>query len=199
MRTFGIKLALEKVHRPPQKMRLFAQVQPHIVCASLKPLHVVGAKKYNPSRRADHQAVQERARGAHALQQSGYPPVQPIALLAPDLKPGALQGLMESAPVERLQEVVESVGVECWQCVAVIGRHEITTGRCVSPILSSTPKPSTSGIWTSRSSRSGASRAIAATAEGPSAHSATALMSGSALNNLRSLARASSSSSTIIV
>src|SRR5271169_4618968 len=60
---------------------------------------------------------------------------------------------------------------------------------------STTPKPSTSGIWTSRKTRSGCSRWIKAMAELPSPHSATTSRSGSSSSRLRRRSRASASSS----
>src|SRR5271165_224893 len=67
-----------------------------------------------------------------------------------------------------------------------------------SPCFSSsstTPKPSTSGIWMSRKTRSGCSRRISAIAELPSPHSATISRSGSSCSRLRRRSRASASSS----
>src|ERR1035438_2996319 len=60
---------------------------------------------------------------------------------------------------------------------------------------STTPKPSTSGIWISRNTRSGCSRWIRAMAVLPSPHSATISMSGSAYSRPRRRSRASASSS----
>src|SRR5664279_3553473 len=60
---------------------------------------------------------------------------------------------------------------------------------------STTPKPSTSGIWMSRKTRSGCSRWIRAMAELPSPHSATISRSGSSSSRLRRRSRASASSS----
>src|ERR1019366_674934 len=58
-----------------------------------------------------------------------------------------------------------------------------------------TPKPSTSGICTSRKTRSGFSCLISAMADLPSPHSATICRSGSSSNILRKSSRASDSSS----
>src|SRR5271166_2957372 len=60
---------------------------------------------------------------------------------------------------------------------------------------STTPNPSTSGIWMSRKARSGFSRLIRAIADLPSPHSATTSKSGSSSSSLRRRSRASDSSS----
>src|ERR1051326_4773345 len=72
---------------------------------------------------------------------------------------------------------------------------KITTGG--SRRASSTANPSISGICTSRKTRSGLSSWIAATAEPPSWHSATIVMSRSPGRSVRSRSHASGSSSTI--
>src|SRR5437667_7823988 len=64
---------------------------------------------------------------------------------------------------------------------------------------SNTPKPSNSGICTSRKTRSGLYLSMAATASRPSAHSPRTSMSGSLCSNWRIRSRASGSSSTISV
>src|SRR5437870_5006517 len=64
---------------------------------------------------------------------------------------------------------------------------------------SNTPKPSNSGICTSRKTRSGLYLPMAATASRPSAHSPRISMSGSLCSNWRIRSRASGSSSTISV
>src|ERR1035437_196545 len=72
----------------------------------------------------------------------------------------------------------------------------MTTGACEGSISSSTSKPSSLGIWTSRKSRSGLVSAMAFTASNPLAHSATTMISGCEASNSRRYPRASSSSST---
>src|SRR5271157_3658760 len=60
---------------------------------------------------------------------------------------------------------------------------------------STTPNPSTSGIWMSRKTRSGFSRSIRAMADFPPPHSATTSRSGSSCSRLRRRPRARASSS----
>src|SRR6266851_5525091 len=67
------------------------------------------------------------------------------------------------------------------------------------PINSSTSKPVSFGICTSRKSRSGLCSATAFTASNPFLHSATTSISSCARNSSRNTCRASSSSSTTIV
>ena len=62
-----------------------------------------------------------------------------------------------------------------------------------------TPKPSMTGIWTSRNTSSGSSRSMAERACAPSAHSPTTSMSGCCFSNESTRSRAIGSSSTIRV
>ena len=67
---------------------------------------------------------------------------------------GAFQGALEALGAEGLQQVVHGVGVEGAHRVLVVGGDEDDRGARGS-ISSSTSKPSSLGIWTSRKSRSG--------------------------------------------
>src|SRR5208337_3035992 len=71
----------------------------------------------------------------------------------------------------------------------------MVSGKCSGCSAAITPKPSTSGIWMSRKTRSGFSRVMSAMADLPSIHSATISKSGSSSSNLRRRSRASDSSS----
>src|SRR5208337_2992215 len=71
----------------------------------------------------------------------------------------------------------------------------MVSGKCSGCSAAITPKPSTSGIWMSRKTRSGFSRLMSAMADLPSPHSATISKSGSSSSNLRRRSRASDSSS----
>src|ERR1700678_845872 len=69
------------------------------------------------------------------------------------------------------------------------------TEPCSSRSADRTPKPSTSGIWMSRKTRSGFSRLMREIADLPSPHSATTSRSGSASSKPRKRSRANASSS----
>src|ERR1035437_4502140 len=71
----------------------------------------------------------------------------------------------------------------------------MVSGTCSPCRAAITPKPSTSGICTSRKTRSDFSCSIRAMADLPSPHSATIRRSGSSSNILRKRSRASASSS----
>jgi hypothetical protein len=78
-----------------------------------------------------------------------------------------------------------------------IGREGLeVTGIWSAPMVSTTRKPSISGIWTSRKTRSGFVRRIVFTAASPSPHWPMTLMSDSFLSRRRSALRARGSSST---
>ena len=70
-------------------------------------------------------------------------------------RPRPFQRALETLRAERLEQVVHGVRVESAHRILVVGSDEDYDRRLRASISSSTSKPSSLGIWTSRNSRSG--------------------------------------------
>ena len=81
--------------------------------------------------------------------------------------PGALEGAGEAGIVERLQQVVECAGIECFERVLIVGGDKDDGGGASAPSISKMSKPSYSGMRTSRKTRSGFCVRIASRARWP--------------------------------
>ena len=167
----GVQLLLERRQRLAQQILGRPHVQLDVVVGGLNPIDIRPVDDDDPvAARYGHAG--RRPRGSPELLQQGRQP--PIALARGEVRLRALERGAEALLAERLQQVVDRVEVERPQRVAVERGHE-DHRRAASPAgrASSTAKPSSSGICTSRNTRSGASVAIASTAAAPSPHSPT--------------------------
>ena len=186
-------------HCLAQQVRFLARVQPHVVPSRIDPVDFRGPEKHDAARILDHEALGRfcasgvggrratpAAEAAHRRGPAAHPSCASAALSWHDRVPP------ETFAIERLEQVVERVHLEGAQRVLVVGGDEDDrAARHPAPTASSTSKPSSSGICTSRKTRSGS--VLRGSPRPPPRrrpHSATTSMSGSRASSSRNAARA---------
>ncbi len=114
-----IELRFEVGHRVPNQMRLFADVQAHIIARGFTPVDVGGADEVDAAAGLDDQPIDAGLAAADFRNQGEQLPAEAGRLPLRELVAGVRERRLEALGTEGLEQVVERVDLEGAQRVLV--------------------------------------------------------------------------------
>jgi hypothetical protein len=134
---------LEPLHRATQHVRIAVGVHAHVVAGGIDPFDRIDIYVRDFARVPDRQSIRERVPRVRCFGNRPLKGQLPARELADELQQlgavlrgeflvagqaRALDGFAEALVVDRLQQVVECIGIECLQRELVVGRNENNDG-----------------------------------------------------------------------